>query len=269
MKDFAPQIALITICTVAECLLCAGDGFGICGLLAATCLVCACHVSDDQRSRILFICVFCLCVIPFAEIACFLPVATYLAMREGTWAARLLWIVPLLMLWVGVTYPMHLIGITAADTLEPLGVVVLSAICLASGLLAFADLQRSACLYELQLAFDSQRECCFALEEAVRSNEVAIRSYEDALSSKEGVAQPDDGAETDPVRKSTSTSFSSLTPRELSIVRLIADGKDNREIAGRLFLSEGTVRNHVSSILSKCGLSNRTQVAALYWQEHA
>lgn len=60
--------------------------------------------------------------------------------------------------------------------------------------------------------------------------------------------------------------FADLTERELSVVRLVAQGMDNREIASTLFLSEGTVRNHISSILSKKTLSNRTQIAVLYYR---
>lgn len=60
--------------------------------------------------------------------------------------------------------------------------------------------------------------------------------------------------------------FADLTERELSVVRLVAQGMDNREIANTLFLSEGTVRNHISSILSKKALSNRTQIAVLYYR---
>jgi NarL family two-component system response regulator LiaR len=54
-----------------------------------------------------------------------------------------------------------------------------------------------------------------------------------------------------------------LTPRELDVLRLIADGKSNREIADRLTISDMTVRTHVSNILSKLHLASRTQ-AALY-----
>ncbi|WP_433199787.1 response regulator [Dactylosporangium sp. CS-047395] len=52
-----------------------------------------------------------------------------------------------------------------------------------------------------------------------------------------------------------------LTGRELEILRLVATGATNREIAGRLFLSEGTVKNHVSRILTRLGLRDRTQAA--------
>jgi DNA-binding NarL/FixJ family response regulator len=58
-----------------------------------------------------------------------------------------------------------------------------------------------------------------------------------------------------------------LTDRELQVLRLIAGGATNREIARSLFVSEGTVKNHVSSILSRLGLRDRTQ-AALYARDH-
>ncbi|HNQ94240.1 MAG TPA: response regulator transcription factor [Anaerolineales bacterium] len=54
-----------------------------------------------------------------------------------------------------------------------------------------------------------------------------------------------------------------LTDRELDILRLIAKGFNNSDIAGQLHLSEGTVRNHVSAILEKLGVSDRTQAAVI------
>ncbi|EEG30129.1 response regulator receiver domain protein [[Clostridium] methylpentosum DSM 5476] len=57
------------------------------------------------------------------------------------------------------------------------------------------------------------------------------------------------------------TIFSLLTPREMEVVALIAEGLSNKEIAERLFLSNGTVRNHISVILEKTGLEHRTQIA--------
>jgi len=54
-----------------------------------------------------------------------------------------------------------------------------------------------------------------------------------------------------------------LTQRELEVLRLVAQGLDNQEIADRLVISEATVRTHVSNILSKLHLASRTQ-AALY-----
>jgi DNA-binding NarL/FixJ family response regulator len=54
-----------------------------------------------------------------------------------------------------------------------------------------------------------------------------------------------------------------LTEREVEILRLIAKGFANVDIAERLFLSEGTVRNHVSSILAKLEVADRTQAAVI------
>ncbi|MBW3080038.1 response regulator transcription factor [Bifidobacterium saguinibicoloris] len=59
-----------------------------------------------------------------------------------------------------------------------------------------------------------------------------------------------------------------LNDRERAIAALVAEGLDNRDIASRLFLSEGTVRNRVSAILDKLGLANRTQLAILWIREH-
>lgn len=52
-----------------------------------------------------------------------------------------------------------------------------------------------------------------------------------------------------------------LTGREIDICRLIAEGKNNQEIAGELYLSEGTVKNHITRILIKLDLRDRTQLA--------
>lgn len=57
-----------------------------------------------------------------------------------------------------------------------------------------------------------------------------------------------------------------LTDREREVVRAIADGMSNAEVAAALYMSEGTVRNHISSILAKLGLRNRTQIAVYYYR---
>lgn len=53
----------------------------------------------------------------------------------------------------------------------------------------------------------------------------------------------------------------SLTKREVEVLRLLAQGQTNREIAQRLFLSTLTVKTHVQRIISKLGVSDRTQAA--------
>ncbi len=57
-----------------------------------------------------------------------------------------------------------------------------------------------------------------------------------------------------------------ITEKELRIIELVAEGLSNREIASQLFLSEGTVRNYLSSILEKLDLRDRTQLAVFYYQ---
>ena len=65
------------------------------------------------------------------------------------------------------------------------------------------------------------------------------------------------------LRESTrSVAFTDLSDRELRVLALIAQGKTNREIASSLYLGEGTVRNYVSNILDKLGLSNRAEATA-------
>lgn len=54
-----------------------------------------------------------------------------------------------------------------------------------------------------------------------------------------------------------------LTPREREILRLIARGASNQEIAKTLFITEGTVKNHVTNILGRLNLRDRTQAAIL------
>lgn len=63
--------------------------------------------------------------------------------------------------------------------------------------------------------------------------------------------------------------LSELSEQERRILGLIAEGKTNREIAGSVFLSEKTVKNYVSTILSKLGMERRAQAAAFMAQQRA
>jgi two-component system, NarL family, response regulator DevR len=69
------------------------------------------------------------------------------------------------------------------------------------------------------------------------------------------------------VKEEEASAFAHVSQQEKHVLLLVSEGKTNREIAKALFLGEGTVRNYVSSILSKLGVSNRAEAAA-YAVEH-
>jgi len=64
-----------------------------------------------------------------------------------------------------------------------------------------------------------------------------------------------------PVGQAGSDQSHSLSERELEILKLLAQGASNRQIASQLFLAEGTVKNYISNILDKLGVEDRTQAA--------
>ena len=70
------------------------------------------------------------------------------------------------------------------------------------------------------------------------------------------------------IQKEEAAAFADLTGQEMQVLSLIASGHTNREIAANLFLSEGTVRNYVSSVLGKLSVSNRAEAAAYAIQHH-
>ena len=65
-------------------------------------------------------------------------------------------------------------------------------------------------------------------------------------------------------KTSAPESFSKLSERELEILKLISEGLNNKEISDKIFLSEGTIRNYISSMLEKLNLRDRTQLAIFY-----
>lgn len=104
------------------------------------------------------------------------------------------------------------------------------------------------------------------LAQAVRLAQAGIYQLEPSVAGKlVGLLNPP--REARPAAAAAPLVIAELTDRELEVLRLIATGATNREIADKLVVSEGTVKNHVSSILSRLGLRDRTQ-AALYAYEH-
>jgi len=87
--------------------------------------------------------------------------------------------------------------------------------------------------------------------EAVLHPRVAERVIQEINGAKGGVFNP----------------FTELTNREMEVLRLIARGMSNSDIAEELFISENTVKGHVSNILSKLQLADRTQAAVYAWEQ--
>ena len=88
-----------------------------------------------------------------------------------------------------------------------------------------------------------------------------------------GCKGPDDASDTTgdgiPHGRRTSDGIDQLlNERERDIAALVAEGLDNRDIAARLYLSEGTVRNRISAMLDKLALTNRTQLAIAWLNTH-
>jgi DNA-binding NarL/FixJ family response regulator len=110
--------------------------------------------------------------------------------------------------------------------------------------------------HDLASAIRSAHRGIFQLDPSVASKVLASLT---ATSSNTGL---------DPVRTGSeeTAATSELTAREVEVLRLIARGATNREIAEQLVITEGTVKNHISNILSRLGLRDRTQ-AAIYARE--
>jgi len=68
------------------------------------------------------------------------------------------------------------------------------------------------------------------------------------------------------ITQNENPALKTLTPREQDIARLVAQGLPNKEIAAKLFLSEGTVRNNIVVIMEKLGVANRTQLGMKYYE---
>ena len=87
--------------------------------------------------------------------------------------------------------------------------------------------------------------------ESVLHPQVATRVLQEVRDAKRNVPAP----------------FAELTERELDVLRLLAEGQSNSAIAEKLVLSEKTVKGHVSNILSKLHMADRTQAAVFAWRQ--
>ncbi|WP_030672866.1 response regulator [Streptomyces sp. NRRL B-1347] len=106
------------------------------------------------------------------------------------------------------------------------------------------------------------------LADAVRLAHRGVAQLDPAVTRRLAAASPPAEPPRPLVEPAGSTGAAgSPTAREVEILRLVAAGATNREIAAELYLSEGTVKNHISRILTRLGLRGRAQ-AALYARDH-
>lgn len=99
---------------------------------------------------------------------------------------------------------------------------------------------------------------------------VATQASDDPTGASQVMAAPSPGPSSPPARSAGSGScptLEGLTAREQDILRCVAEGMSNREIAAHLFLSEATVKTHVHRILNKLGLPDRTKAAVYLLQQ--
>lgn len=112
-----------------------------------------------------------------------------------------------------------------------------------------------------------------AVHRGIYQLDPSVAGHLKALLSQSQVSQEGSRAQGVPFVPVAGTSISNsfgmtgLTERELEVLRLIAKGATNREIAEALVISEGTVKNHISNILGRLNLRDRTQ-AAIYARDH-
>lgn len=238
MEEYVDEIILLIAC-VAASLLFADANLIIVGVLLSISLVCACSMAKPAY-RVAAQVAFLVCAIALDPAFFFVPVCAYVMLHERSWTLRVLWVVPLVIA--------ACLGTVSAAAC---GAVVL--ICVAAILMGVKDARTEADYAGMQFAFDDLRE---------RNLKLLAEREAGAGAAAAG----DSGIRDEEARRRATGPFGSLTEREYAVAKLVAEGMDNREIAASLFLSEGTVRNHISSILGKLDLGNRTQIAVLYYR---
>ena len=114
--------------------------------------------------------------------------------------------------------------------------------------------QRQRYLQEAQQAYASARQGIALLSESIE-DPVLRDHFEQTASARLPKEKPV------PPRRATASRYAGLTEREREVATLIGQGKSNAEIAEQLVVSKRTVETYVSSVLSKVGLSSRSQIA--------
>jgi DNA-binding NarL/FixJ family response regulator len=98
---------------------------------------------------------------------------------------------------------------------------------------------------------------------------VLVKAIRDAAAGRaspadEPTQEPGEPPRTEPDRFELQRRVRTLTLRQREVLSLLSEGRSNRELAGLLFVSEGTIKNHVTQILQALGVPNRTRLAVLF-----
>ena len=248
---------LLVFCGCAACLLpLVPGGLGTAGVIMTLLAICSAALSDALPERIraaMPIC-YCICALSTPAGAGFIPLALYDTIRDLHRSDRLRasWIAPVASLCISaVLWRPELLTLCATAALSGLAAALSARTSRMLARQATLNRTRDDLTTRARALLDRARGLETRLDDALRHADTT-----DTASRAAGA----DESERRPA------AFACLTDREYEVARLIAEGLDNREIAAAAYMGEGTVRNHISSILSKMRLNNRTQIAIAFWR---
>lgn len=231
-----------------------GGWSSIVALLVAGIAVTTFELVDAGLQRAAVAGAFAIACALFDALFPFVPLAAYLCMAQRNWLVRCLWPASWLIVALRVEIAFALVALV---------------VCCIASVLAVRTTRTIEGTRALRESRDAVKESLIWLLEREGPADTTPRDVteEARTGTREGTGKDADAtAVATPDERERLLRFSDLTERENTVVSLIAEGCENKEIAARLYLSEGTVRNVVSSILAKKQLANRTQIAIMYYR---
>lgn len=244
MESLVDKCALLAICLIAFTIM-PVDATNVALLLSVFTLAVAASLLPERWGLGLLVLVIA-AACAFAPATVFLAPAAYGCMSVRNPWFRAVWIVaPLIAFW---RLPFELCALGVAFDL-----VACVLACRTTMLLS----ERR----QYRVLRDGLREQSLLLEERNRKLREEVSALEERSVSGTKSAP---GQRMHPSDLRPALDLANLTERELEIAAYVARGLDNREIAAEVYASEGTVRNHISAILQKTGMRNRTQLAVAY-----
>lgn len=248
MDWLVDEIILLAFCLP----LVTAQPFGACSVvsvLAVVVVACIAQLVPSKMARISVLSAYLVAALFLAPFTSMLPVVAYQCVRQPYPAFRVAWLISIvgsgIMVGAFPAFPAFLL-------------------CLLATVLAVRAARNAAEKRVLRLARDGVQE---KLLDARLIREAFSPDATEVANAGEVPHQENTTLFVDRPCEAGAGLLDGLTDREQAIAGLIARGLDNKEIAAELYLGEGTVRNHISAILQKCHLKNRTQVAIMYLQE--